>query len=97
MRGAFWGLPTTLGSFCRLSGIRGSLVLILLNRPHKIRLAFLLLVELSWFALKRDDGMEIHNESFETWPSASFLSPQKWAHILLQSQPHSDGSVQNKC
>lgn len=41
-----WDLPTTLGSFCRLSGIRGSLVLILLNRPHKIRFAFLLLEEL---------------------------------------------------
>lgn len=41
-----WALPTTLGSFCRLSGIRGSLVLILLNRPHRIRFAFLLLEEL---------------------------------------------------
>lgn len=39
-------LPTTLGSFCRLSGIRGSLVLILLNRPHRIRFAFLLSEEL---------------------------------------------------
>lgn len=41
-----WDLPTTLGSFCRLSGIRGSLVLILLNRPHSILFAFLLLEEL---------------------------------------------------
>lgn len=41
-----WDLPTTLGSFCRLSGIRGSLVLILLNRPHRIRFAFLLWEEL---------------------------------------------------
>ncbi len=55
----FWGLPTTLGSFCLLSGIRGSLVLMRLNRPHSIRLAFLLLVELSWLGLKRDDAMEI--------------------------------------
>lgn len=55
----FRGLPTTFGSFCRLSGIRGSFVLIRLNRPHRIRLAFLLLVELSWLGLKRDDAMEI--------------------------------------
>lgn len=39
-------LPTTFGSFCRLSGIRGSFVLILLKRPHRIRFAFLLLEKL---------------------------------------------------
>jgi len=83
-----WGLPTTLGSFCRLSGIRGSLVLILLNRPHKIRLAFLLSVELSWLASKRDDATEIkmnHSKAaFKTWPSASLEGSRAARFLFIQ-------------
>lgn len=45
-------IPTTLGSFCLRRGILGSLVLIRLNRPHRILLAFLLLVEVSRSELK---------------------------------------------
>lgn len=47
-----WWVTTTLGSFCLLSGILGSLVLIRLNPPQRIILAFLLLVEFSWSGLR---------------------------------------------